>query len=134
MTKPDMTEIIADAVAAGFFHNADPEFGGIYVGGSVYIDERLAKFAQLQRQRERTGEAVPVAKSRLKRAIFDGDRVVFNDKVINGLDDAWQSYSVELYFYIPYTYEYDRHYDGKPPSMTEEQAVDEWLDEIFKEE
>jgi hypothetical protein len=48
-------ELIEDAKAAGFvFAECN---GGIHVGGDVYIGDRLAKFAELQRQRDR--QAVP---------------------------------------------------------------------------
>jgi len=61
MTKPDMTEILADARAAGFAihecHGANLIFPQPL--GNGYVNQELIKFAQLQRQRERTGEAVP---------------------------------------------------------------------------
>lgn len=96
----------------------------------AFIAGSKANTAALQKRIE---ELETVARTKLRDFIL-GHELHFNNKVIHGIDDGWQSYSTEIFFNIPFEYECEdggKYNHDKPPSMTREQAVDKWLDEIF---
>lgn len=76
-------------------------------------------------------EAQGDLKGKLRKILLSSEPE-FHEKVIHGLDDDWQTYSVTLYMDIPFHYENGSYPKNFKPSKSAAEAIDAWLDELFK--